>query len=78
MQTDRLGGDDVLERTTLNSGEYLRIDRLGVLLLADDETGTRAAQALVRRLVTKSAMGQGFGCTPPATSPAMCAMSTKR
>jgi len=36
--------------------------------------GPRSVLCVVE--VTKSACGTGLGCTPPATRPAMCAMST--
>ncbi len=44
---DRLGGDDVLERPALDAGEDVRVHRLGVLLLAQDQPGAGPAQRLV-------------------------------
>ncbi len=44
---DGLRGDHVLERAALLAGEHRRVDLLGVLLAAEDETGTRATERLV-------------------------------
>ena len=45
---DGLGGDDVLERAALDAGEDRLVERLGVLLLAQDDAAARTAQRLVR------------------------------
>ena len=47
-ERDRLRRDDVLERASLDAGKDVRVDRLGVLLLAEDESGARPPQRLVR------------------------------
>ena len=44
-----LARDDVLERPALLAGEDGRVDRLGVLLAAQDDSAARAAQRLVHR-----------------------------
>ncbi len=44
-----LGGDHVLERTALQPGEHRAVDRLRVLLAAEDEPGAGAGERLVRR-----------------------------
>ncbi len=44
------------------------------LLTKNPPRGPRSVLCVVD--VTTSACGTGLGCTPPATSPAMCAMST--
>src|SRR3974390_687400 len=46
-QADRLGGDHVHQRATLDARERLGIDLAGVLFLAKNQTPTRAAQSLV-------------------------------
>ena len=48
-EAGRLGGDRVHERATLHPGEDRAVDRLRVLLLAQDEPGARSRQRLVRR-----------------------------
>ena len=48
-QAHRLRGDDVLERPALLAGEHGLVDRLRVLLLAQDQARARAAERLVRR-----------------------------
>ena len=48
MEGHGLGGDDVLERTTLQAGEDDLVDLFGELLAAEDEPAPRAAQRLVR------------------------------
>ncbi|CAG7314864.1 hypothetical protein PICSAR65_01439 [Mycobacterium avium subsp. paratuberculosis] len=47
LERDGLGGDDVHERPALLAGEHRGVDRLGVLLLAQDQAGARAAERLV-------------------------------
>ena len=48
-EAGRLGRDRVHERTALHPGEDGAVDRLRVLLLAQDEPGARSRQRLVRR-----------------------------
>ncbi len=48
-ERDRLAGDDVFERAALPAGEDGLVDRLGVLLRAQDATAARTAQRLVGR-----------------------------
>ena len=73
---DRLGGDDVHERTALDAGEDALVDRLGVLLARQDHAAARAAQGLVGRGGHDVASaGPATGWTPAATRPAKCAMS---
>ena len=58
-------------------GENGLVDRLGVLLLAEDEAAARAAQRLVRGGGDEVGVGhRETGAAPVATRPAMCAMST--
>ena len=49
FQADGFGGNDVHERSALNSGERLRINFLRILCFAQDQSATRATQRLVRR-----------------------------
>ena len=49
-ESDRLGGDDVHQRTALKAGEHRRIDLLGdLLVIGEDHAAARAAQGLVGR-----------------------------
>src|SRR5207248_8436352 len=48
-ETGRLGRDRVHERAALHAGEDRPIDRLGMLLAAEDEAGARPGQRLMRR-----------------------------
>jgi hypothetical protein len=48
-ETDGFGRDDVHQRTALHSGKHSAVEIFCVLLAAENETGTRAAQRLVRR-----------------------------
>ena len=56
---DRLGGDDVDERASLNPGKEVAIDLLGMGLFAEDEAGAGASQGLVRRRCDEIAVGNG-------------------
>ena len=47
VEADRFGGDDVHQGAALNAGEDLRIDFLGILLLAEDQPAAGPAQGLV-------------------------------
>ena len=79
LEADRLGGDDVHQRSALDAGEDDFVDLLGVLGFRAESArraGPRSVLCVV--VVTKSACGTGLGCRPAATSPAMCAMSTIR
>ena len=49
LEAGRLGGDRVQERAALHPREDGLVDRLGVLLLAEDEPGARAGERLVGR-----------------------------
>ena len=49
LKAGRLGRDRVHERAALHAGEDSAVDRLRVLLLAEDEAGARAGERLVRR-----------------------------
>jgi hypothetical protein len=78
LQRHRLGRDHVLERPALLAGEHGRVDLLGVLLAC---TGSplRAPPPSVLWVVvvtTSARTATGLGCSPAATSPAKCAMST--
>ena len=48
MKADSLGRDDLHERPSLNAGEDLSINLLGILFLAEDEAGTGSTETLMR------------------------------
>src|SRR6185369_5200291 len=48
MEAHRLGGNDVHQRPSLDSRERLRIDFLGELLFAQNESAPRPSPRLVR------------------------------
>jgi hypothetical protein len=74
-----LGGDDVLQRSALLTGKDRRVDLLGdVRLVGQDESAARTSEGLDVVDVTTWACGTGEGCSPAATNPAKCAMSTIR
>ncbi len=43
FEADSFAGDDVFERATLEAGEYLGVNILGILGLAEDQTGAGTA-----------------------------------
>ena len=47
FEADRLGCDDVHERTALHTGEQRLVDSLGELLAAEDQTASGTAEGLV-------------------------------
>src|SRR5581483_1838527 len=49
LQRHRLGGYDVLERTTLQTREYRLVDRLRVDFFREDQSPARTTQRFVRR-----------------------------
>ena len=49
VEADSFGRDDVHERAALHTGENLRVDFFGILRFAQNDTGARTTQALVRR-----------------------------
>ena len=71
----RLGCDRVDERPALHPWEHGPVDRLGVLLAAEDEADRGPASVLCVVEVTKSQCSTGFGCSPAATRPEKWAMS---
>ena len=79
QEAGRLRGDHVLERPALEAGEDRAVDRLRVLLAAEDEPRARPGQGLVRRRGDDVAVARrDSGWRPAATSPAKCAMSHQR
>ena len=76
----RLGGDDVHQRAALQAREDRRVDLLGDrLVVGQDHAAARAAQRLVGGGGDDMGVRRtGSGCSPPATRPAKCAMSTIR
>ena len=71
-----LGGDDVHERTALLAGEDRLVDgrrRGPAQQMMRPARGPRSVLCVV--VVVMCACGTGEGCTPPATRPAMWAMS---
>ena len=64
-----LGGDDVLQRSALKAGENGGVDRLDVLLSAEDQTAPGAAERLVRGRGDHVAVGHGIGMFPRRDEP---------
>jgi hypothetical protein len=75
-----LGGDHMHQRAALEAREDGRVELLGqVLVVGEDHAATRTAQRLVgggRRDMRNAA--PATDAAPPATRPAMWAMSTMR
>ena len=61
VEADSLGRDDLHERAALDTGEHLAVDLLGILFLAENESGAGAAQALVRGGGDEVGVGNGIG-----------------
>ena len=94
LERDGLAGDDVHERSALDTGEDRLVDRrrersldyrkafsvdgVGQLEAAEDQPSARTAQRLVGRRRDDVRVGKGLKWTPAATSPATWAMSTNR
>ena len=79
LEGDGLGGDGVHQRPALLAGEDGGVELLGPLLLGQDQAGARPAERLVDGARTRRRRtGTGDGCSPAATRPAKCAMSTHR
>ena len=76
LEAHGFGRDDVHQRPALHAGEEGAIEilrELRVLQSTMPPRGPRSVLCVV--VVTKSEYGTGLGCSPAATSPAMCAMS---
>jgi len=77
LKAHGLGRHNVDQRSPLHSREHDFVDGLREFGLGRiiPERGPRKVLCVVE--VTMCACGTGEGCTPPATSPAKCAMSTR-
>ena len=64
MEAHGLGCDDMHQRAALDAGEYLRVDGLGVLSLAQDESAARASQGLVSGRGNEVGMGHWARVNP--------------
>ena len=80
QERDGFRGDDLHQRPALNAGEdggvELFLNRF--VGARENQPAARPAQVLWVVEVTTSAIGTGFGASPVATNPAMCAISTSR
>ena len=65
----RLRGDDVVERPALHAGEDRAVDRLRVLLAAEDEARARPGERLVRRRGDEVAVLDGIRVQPGRDEP---------
>ena len=74
-QRHRLGRDDVHQRPALLPGKDAAVDGCRQFLTAQNHAERGPRRVLCVVVVTTCACGTGEGCTPPATSPAKCAMS---
>ena len=76
-EAHRLGGDHVHQRPALQAREHGLVELLRAPAAREHDSPPRGPRSvLCVVLVTRSACGTGLGCSPAATSPAMCAMST--
>src|SRR5918996_13331 len=69
LEARRLRSDDVQERPALHPREDGLVDRLGVLLRAEDEPGARAGERLVRRRGDEVAVRHGVRVQPGGDKP---------
>jgi hypothetical protein len=78
METDRFGGDDVHKRPALNPRENHRVDCFRECSAVHIVMPPRGPRRLLCVVVVTNERAERDSDAPPATSPAMCAMSTKR
>ena len=78
LEGHRLGGDDVHQRSALDAREHRLVDCRPEVRAGERMPPRGPRSVLWVVVVTRSACGNGLGCSPAATSPAMCAMSTNR
>ena len=69
LEAGRLRGDRVLERTALHPREDRAVDRLRVLLPAEDEAAARPGERLVRRRGDEVAVVDGVRVQPRGDEP---------